>query len=99
MALNQFYLGKFYRGFDFSRKSWRHGSYKVVFGREFPSKKCGKPLSCHILQDTNNFVKWRAENFVRRATLSQNIFHMGYGIPEIMPFPVRLPLIILETNF
>ena len=70
----------------------------VVLGREFPSKKRGEPLSCHILQDTNNFVKWRAENFLRRETLSRNIFHMGYGIPEIIPFPVRLPLILLERN-
>ena len=65
---------------------------KVVLGREFPSKKRGEPLSCHILQDTNNFVKWRAENFVRAATLTQKIFHMGYGIPKIIPFPVRLQM-------
>ena len=39
-------------------------------------------------------VKWRAENFVSIASLSQNIFHMGYGIPKIIPFPVRLPLIL-----
>ena len=69
-----------------------------MLGREFPSKKRGEPLYCHILQDTNNFVKWRAENFVRRVTLTQKNFHMGYGIPEIIPFPVRLPLILPETN-
>ena len=55
----------------------------VVFGREFPSKKCGESLSWHILQDTNFFVKWRAENFVCWVNLTQNICHMGYGFPEI----------------
>ena len=39
---------------------------KVVFWREFPSKKCGEPLSWHILQDTKFSTKWRAENFVYR---------------------------------
>ena len=72
---------------------------KVVFGREFPSKKRGEPLSRHIFQDTIFFfVKWRAENFVCRLTLSQNLFHIGYGFLKIIPFPMPLPLILLEKN-
>ena len=51
---------------------------KVVFGREFTSKKRGEPLSRHIFQDTIFFVKWRAENFVCRLTLSQNFFHIDF---------------------
>ena len=50
--------------------------------REKKRKKCGEPLSWRILQYTNNFIKGRAANFEQRVTLSQNVFHMGYGFPE-----------------
>ena len=68
-----------------------------MFGREFPSKTSGESLSWYIFQDTN--VKWRAEKFVYTENMPQIFFHIGYGFPEIIPFPVPLPLILLEKNF
>ena len=51
--------------------------YKVVIRREFPSKKRGQPLSWHILQDTNFFVKWRAENFAYGLLFVTKSFSYG----------------------
>ena len=48
-----------------------------MFGREFPSKKCGEPLSWHILQDTIFFVKWRAENFAYGLLFVTKSFSYG----------------------
>ena len=37
-------------------------------------------------------------NFVYRLILSQNVSYIAHGFPEIIPFPVQLPLKVLERN-
>ena len=37
-------------------------------------------------------------NFVCRLILSQNVLNIAHGFPEIIPFPVQLPLKLLEKN-
>ena len=38
-------------------------------------------------------------NFVCRLILSQNVLYIAHGLPEeIIPFPVQLPLKLLERN-
>ena len=37
-------------------------------------------------------------NFVCRLILSQNFWYISHGFPEIIPFPVPLPLKLLERN-
>ena len=37
-------------------------------------------------------------NFVCRLILSQKFSYTAHGFPEIIPFPVQLPLKLLERN-
>ena len=46
------------------------------------------------------FFLWNGEmyNFVFRLILSQNFSYITHGFPDIIPFPVQLPLKLLEMN-
>ena len=74
------------------------GYSKVVFGRQFPQKNVAERLFRHILQDTIFLQNGEMYNFVCRLILSQNFLCVTDGLPEIIPFPVQLPLKLLERN-
>ena len=71
---------------------------KVVFRRESPQKNVAEWLFRHILQDTIFLQNGEMYNFVCRLILSQNILNTAHVFPEIIPFPVQLPLKLLERN-
>ena len=73
-------------------------SFKVAFGREFLQKNVAECIFRHILQDT--IFLWNGEmyNFVWRLILSHIFLCIVHGFLEIIPFPVPLPLKLLERN-
>ena len=71
-----------------------------MFGKEFPQKKMWRNVFSDILLKIQFLCKMAkcTTLFVCRLILFQNFLYIAHGFPEIIPFPVQLPIKLIERN-